>query len=252
VPNFERFVRLFWNEVFGLGVCGSNGASEGTIKSRKNSDGSDSYAKYKCKEGKWVLIRACGDLWCGAKRDAYVNTGIADNSGDKGYWWETNGYGGHSSYPGNVNLKDGFLSILNSCDGICAQYTLSGGSMSEPTLFEIGFNMTTGYDVSKDVSSWEGVCVSYQSDRNLAMLLDGDSKLHGSDVPKVVLPKSEEGTVLNFSWKDFKQDGWGNKIEGEKMALQTTGMGIWNLNGSSSELSGSFVIYGLGRRGTCK
>jgi hypothetical protein len=84
------------------------------------------------------------------------------------------------------------------------------------------------------------------------MLLDGDSKLHGSDVPKVVLPKSEEGTVLNFSWKDFKQDGWGNKIEGEKMALQTTGMGIWNLNGSSSELSGSFVIYGLGRRGTCK
>ena len=55
VPDFEKFVRKFWSEELGLGVCGSDSTPMGTLKvvPNKNSNLPNRLSHYKCTADGW-------------------------------------------------------------------------------------------------------------------------------------------------------------------------------------------------------
>ena len=205
------------------------------------------------------LPKGCGDLWCGADKDEIIR--YDDTS--FGVWYDfTDGYNGgmssisypirNSDFPLQLVMND----VLDSCHGICGTVSLRG--MFDIEYVHIAFTMTGEEIGTKDISSWEGICVAYESQLpiefdmwptdDVLMQMDGD-------VPYVSLPATRSGMVVrDIRWEQFKQYGW----SWGGQALVMSGLDIskavqslsFKIVGKPGDV-GDFAIYGLGRLGTC-
>lgn len=198
----------------------------------------------------------CGDLWCGKKKDYVIK--IDDNS--YGFWTDSTDIvdGGKSTivYPAEKAALSGryaFTSIIDECAGVCGQYKMSKGTLDYDPFVMISFTLSEDGVTPKNITSWEGICISFQSDAAV-MLSIGLGDIEESinyAIPAVDLGKSQNGTVKNLLWSDFEQPSWAKiKITTED-AVQKAVRINFQMSAKTGSV-GNFHIYGVGRYGTCK
>lgn len=206
------------------------------------------------------------DLWNGADQLARVNVG----NKAAGNWFNFN-YGGAGTsnviFPGGdgSNLSVEILEeTVSLCDGVCGTVKLE--NLTSRPMAGVGFTVAEE-DSTADISSWGGVCVTYESAMAITVALgvetDGDSINWAS--PFVTLPKSikdilsldqllgsDKVVTRCAKWSDFKIPEWTNASEnsqvgtvlsGEEAAKQVVAI-LFMFNGESSE-SGAFNIKGV-------
>ena len=198
----------------------------------------------------------CGDLWCGEKLDYNVNFG----NGSVGHWFDINAeYSTEKStvrYPigrSQVRLEEAVNEVVDACYGICGSYSLTGDYTTN--FVTVGFSMSEEGNVPVDISSWEGICVAYESDIEIFVQigLTNQRELEALfDIPTTKLPKASGMQVKDLSWEDFGQNGWGGDLEisGQDAAKEAASIKFM-IQSADSTAKGSFGIYGIGRKGTC-
>jgi len=102
--------------------------------------------------------------------------------------------------------------------------------------------------VPLDISSWGGLCVEYSSTASFKVSVSAYGG--GDDKPLAVLTASSTRTVANLPWSDFSPEGWSAypvSISAATAVAQHIGFSFET--SASSETS--FVIYKIGKYGTC-
>ena len=201
---------------------------------------------YKCSNKKWAP--ECGDLWCGAAKDYFVNTGIADNSGSYGYWadfaWSESGTKLDSvvRYPkekDDSSVQDAFKPIIDTCGGICGEMVFDSNS----TYAGVYFTLTEDGETPKDISSWEGLCIIYQSVRNAVFQIEWFDDKNTIHVSEASLPASTDKKIVDFVWSNFRSSG-------EKAASRAAYIDFMIYG--NGKVTVPFAIYSIGRHGTCQ
>ena len=172
--------------------------------------------------------------WIGSVADATtpakVETGLENETHTAGYWYVLNDNedGGQSKVVwGKTPLT---TNIVPACQGICGTANLEMGSMLYNPWVLIGFDIVGRTSAnspslaSADVSAWEGVCLTYRSEKASELLLglgDYDEAI-GYAYPAVSLPATHDndGQRICARWSEFVQPGWARKakISGEEAA----------------------------------
>ena len=201
---------------------------------------------YKCSNKKWAP--ECGDLWCGAAKDYFVNTGIADNSGSYGYWadfaWSESGTKLDSvvRYPkekDDSSVQDALKPIIDTCGGICGEMVFDSNS----TYAGVYFTLTEDGETPKDISSWEGLCIIYQSVRNAVFQIEWFDDKNTIHVSEASLPASTDKKIVDFVWSNFRSSG-------EKAASRAAYIDFMIYG--NGKVTVPFAIYSIGRHGTCQ
>ena len=187
------------------------------------------------------------DLWNGAAGDKTVKTALyADDSWKslaKGEWYDyTDRYsGGNSSFSWWKYRADDdhsglyFEQVIDECGGLCGSVKLSGMMDLDPVAL-FGFqlaNKSTGGVKAVDITNWNGVCVTYQTDIPIVLDLNpvslevdfdtasADFVVEEDDYeiykwPSVTLPVTSEESTMCFAWDDFTQAYLDKVPNGEK------------------------------------
>ena len=201
---------------------------------------------YKCSNKKWAP--ECGDLWCGVAKDYFVNTGIADNSGSYGYWadfaWSESGTKLDSvvRYPkekDDSSVQDALKPIIDTCGGICGEMVFDSNS----TYAGVYFTLTEDGETPKDISSWEGLCIIYQSVRNAVFQIEWFDDKNTIHVSEASLPASTDKKIVDFVWSNFRSSG-------EKAASRAAYIDFMIYG--NGKVTVPFAIYSIGRHGTCQ
>ena len=122
----------------------------------------------------------------------------------------------------------------------------------------VGFTLTEDGSTPVDISSWDGICVTYESDMQMDVQMGLPSERETElsyDVPVKKLAKVKGMQVRNISWNEFVQGGWSPiEFSGAEAAMEVKSIRFaFYLYPSeiSSSAKGDFAIYGIGRKGTC-
>ena len=182
------------------------------------------------------------DLWNGANGMARVNI-----NGGSGYWFsvddEDEGGSSQIDFPtldGHELTSDNMESLVSHCGGLCG--TVELGDASAPSA-GVGIALTEK-DTTVDISEWDGVCVSYESE--LAMRGELGYK-NGSDASDDMLSvnfdKTEKGAVAArcAKWADFKRNS--SDDSGAEASKKATSL-VFKFIGKAKE-SGYFNIKGV-------
>ena len=119
----------------------------------------------------------------------------------------------------------------------------------------VGFALSEDGITEKDVSSWEGICMTYESSANVTLEIGLDERLEATvytyALPFASLPKTiSERQTVDISWSDFKEPGWGAEhISGTEAVKKATKI-RFKIQAKTGT-SGDFAIYTIGRLGTC-
>lgn len=199
------------------------------------------------------------ETWMGDASVYKIDTGFGDGSesDQSGYWYDyaDDADGGMSKITWPVAIGNEYEGgekaldpVIEHCKGVCGTFTLSKGTLTYNPFVGIGFNLVDGAQTPTDASSWGGVCIAYSSDANATLemgLGDAGDAAIGFDNPFVSLPKSATGSVVNKSWEDFKQAGWGKgKITGAEAATKLAAI-KFKIQGKDGT-TGSFNIMSVG------
>lgn len=182
------------------------------------------------------------DLWDGSNGDLQVNMG----NGVSGHWFSVNDGSENGSslikFPTiekeNLN-SDNIKSIVAYCGGVCG--TVELGQASDPSA-GVGIALAEN-DSSIDISGWDGICVSYESELSMEGVLSYENGA-SDDMPTVNFDKTASGNAVArcAKWTDFKQNSPNNNsgIEASKKASSI----IFKFVGKAKE-SGFFNIKGV-------
>ena len=181
------------------------------------------------------------DLWDGSNGDLHVNMG----NGVSGHWFSVNDGSENGSslikFPTiekeNLN-SDNIKSIVAYCGGICG--TVEFGQASDPSA-GVGIALAEN-DSSIDISGWDGICVSYESELSMEGVLSYENGA-SDDMPTVNFDKTASGNAVArcAKWTDFKQKSLENSgVEASKKASSI----IFKFVGKAKE-SGFFNIKGV-------
>lgn len=181
------------------------------------------------------------DLWDGSNGDLHVNMG----NGVSGHWFSVNDGSENGSslikFPTiekeNLN-SDNIKSIVAYCGGICG--TVEFGQASDPSA-GVGIALAEK-DSSIDISGWDGICVSYESELSMEGVLSYENGA-SDDMPTVNFDKTASGNAVArcAKWTDFKQKSLENSgVEASKKASSI----IFKFVGKAKE-SGFFNIKGV-------
>ncbi len=188
------------------------------------------------------------DLWNGADGSAIVNTGEAGT----GYWYsfDDEADGGTSSvkFPiakVNTHSPEAMQEIVSYCGGLCGTVELGG---QEESSAGVGFALTEN-DSTIDISGWDGLCVSYESELPMNALLgykEGEVSATAENMPFVNFEKTVKGITAArcAKWGDFKLDSL-NVKSGKDVSKKATSIkfkffgkpnekGYFNIRGVSS------------------
>ena len=206
--------------------------------------------------------KGCGDLWCGENLDYTVKF---DDNGSFGHWFVATDAGsgtGMSSitYPitnSHSELNMVVKEVVDTCHGICG--TISLIAIDEYMLPYAIVGVTLSDDASevKDVSSWEGICVAYESQIPITLEIYPSAErqvFFEFDLPRVSLPAASDMVVKNITWEQFKKyNAWSADIEksisGPEVAKELAQIVFMFQDKTGTRAD--FKIYGLGRLGTC-
>ena len=184
------------------------------------------------------------DLWDGSNGDLQVNMG----NGVSGHWFSVNDGSENGSslikFPTiekeNLN-SDNIKSIVAYCGGVCG--TVELGQASDPSA-GVGIALAEN-DSSIDISGWDGICVSYESELSMEGVLSYENGA-SDDMPTVNFDKTASGNAVArcAKWTDFKQNSPNNNsgIEASKKASsiifkfvgKAMQKGFFNIRGVSS------------------
>ena len=181
------------------------------------------------------------DLWDGSNGDLQVNMG----NGVSGHWFSVN----DGSENGSSLIKfptiekeylnsDNIKSIVAYCGGICG--TVEFGQASDPSA-GVGIVLAEN-DSSIDISGWDGICVSYESELSMEGVLSYENGA-SDDMPTVNFDKTASGNAVArcAKWTDFKQKSLDDSgVEASKKASSI----IFKFVGKAKE-SGFFNIKGV-------
>ena len=181
------------------------------------------------------------DLWDGSNGDLHINMG----NGVSGHWFSVNDGSENGSslikFPTiekeNLN-SDNIKSIVAYCGGICG--TVEFGQASDPSA-GVGIALAEK-DSSIDISGWDGICVSYESELSMEGVLSYENGA-SDDMPTVNFDKTASGNAVArcAKWTDFKQKSLENSgVEASKKASSI----IFKFVGKAKE-SGFFNIKGV-------
>ena len=124
---------------------------------------------------------------------------------------------GNSSIAWNEGVGENgevLTSTVLHCGGVCGTAVLEKGTLTYNPFVSVGFTLArdgSGKPVPVDVSTWNGICISYSSAAAPSLELDlGDSlnAAFGYAQPTVSLPKSSTGTRRCLTWDQFKFPSW--------------------------------------------
>ena len=178
--------------------------------------------------------------WNGADDDApdQIQTGLDNGTGTSGFWFTYTDYGdgGQSivHWDIDINPEPPFTlePIIYECKGICGTARLSKGTLTYNPFVGLGFNVAGEISekdwtlATGDASTWNGLCVTYTSDTDIALELGLGEKIDSTmnyANPAVTLPASQTDKRVVVSWSDFKQPSSYNgavKFDGETAAKQ--------------------------------
>lgn len=181
------------------------------------------------------------DLWDGSNGDLQVNMG----NGVSGHWFSVNDGSENGSslikFPTiekeNLN-SDNIKSIVAYCGGVCG--TVELGQASDPSA-GVGIALAEN-DSSIDISGWDGICVSYESELSMEGVLSYENGA-SDDMPTVNFDKTASGNAVArcAKWTDFKQKSLDDSgVEASKKASSI----IFKFVGKAKE-SGFFNIKGV-------
>ena len=208
----------------------------------------------------------CGDLWCGPEdKEGKVETGSMEESA--GWWFDyTDGqFGGTSgfTYPPDVTVDewDNFFGpLVRAYGGLRAHVEIGAGY--EYPYAGLGFNLVNYDDEGMDISWWGGVCIVYQSTINFSVELVPENEPYVTEYNNYKASvarstyigvsdlKSTSMNVLDIPWTKFRQEaGWGTIVSQDNVLASVARINL-RFNGSGGE-SGDFLIYSIGRLGTC-
>ena len=186
--------------------------------------------------------------WNGADGNYQVKTGLGNETGTYGTWYDFNdswAYSGSSKISYKINpcyeydsecIKHFFDPIIDYCVGICGTAVLDKGKSTTTPFAGVGFNVvgetstTNTTPAAGDASAWGGLCVTYTSDIEISLeqgLGDAIDSTMSHALPAVKLPASKRGNKVVVSWSDFKQPSWYDgavKFDGETAAKQLVGV----------------------------
>lgn len=183
------------------------------------------------------------DLWDGSNGGASVGS----LNGSAGYWFsvsEENDNGSSIKFPsveGNNLTLNNLKSVVSQCGGLCG--TVQLGESSTPNV-GVGIALADK-DKAVDISEWDGLCVSYESDLPMKGVLgyqDG-TDASADDMPSVNFDKTVNGGKVSrcAKWADFKQSSNnGSGVEASKKATSI----MFKFFGKAKE-TGYFNIKGV-------
>ena len=144
--------------------------------------------------------------------------------------------------------------IFGTCNGLCGMAVF--GNQAETPWAQAYFDLDVRFfNKTYDVSTWDGLCIAYTSDRKVTLKLNPiDDTPYNNDVPVFDLPKTPVDTpytVRNIKWKEFKQGGWGNgeRITGEEIVRELKSIAVQFMGTAGS--SQFFNIYRIGSYNDC-
>lgn len=199
----------------------------------------------------------CGDLWCGPKHEYNVRTGFT--SGEKapvGKWYHyiDEDIGGNSrldfpGFEGEYNVD--FELVIDKCGGICGSAYI--GDQYENPYVGFGFFTLDSWSKTADITSWNGICVSYVSDNKITLTVLPTDKVEAAmkwDHFATKLPASKTGSVVDIPWSKFAQAGWGVKYDKEEILKQVSRI-AFEIKDISAGSMVNFNIVSVGRLGSC-
>ena len=199
----------------------------------------------------------CGDLWCGPKHEYSVRTGFgSDDNKPVGAWYhyidDDNGGNSHLDFPGfEGNYSVNFDNVIDKCGGICGSAYL--GEDYENRYVGFGFFTLNSWTKTADITSWNGICVSYVSDNKISLTVLPTEKVEAAmkwDHFVLKLPASKTGSVVDIPWSKFAQSGWGVKYDREEILKQVTRI-AFEIKDIAAGTTVNFNIVSIGRLGSC-
>ena len=197
----------------------------------------------------------CGDIWCGSTATDGFSTITATDGTVIGTNWfyygdESNGGNSYFDWPATVELDASarykWEGVVLACNGICGTANLENGY----DFPYAGIGIITQDNSTVDISSWGGICVSYESDEQINVAIHPDEaeqeKMLWDDY-RFTVPAGSR--TIDIPWSKFSQRGYGpsysittllTKVQSIVFAYQDLGTGAAHFN-----------IVGVGKMGTC-
>ena len=185
------------------------------------------------------------DLWNGTNG----NGGFNSSNGALARWYsvddEENGGNSQIKFPtvdGNELTPDNVDSLVSRCGGLCG--TVELGETSAPSA-GVGIALTEN-ETAIDISGWDGICVSYESELPMKGLLGykNDDAGSSNDLPAVEFERTENGISASrcAKWTNFVQKSLmsNSGVEASKKATSI----IFKFFGNARE-TGFFNIKGV-------
>ncbi len=180
------------------------------------------------------------DLWDGENSVAFVNS----DNGLAARWYSVEDSGSSvikfPTIEGNDLSSDNMKSLVSYCGGLCG--TVELGESSEPSA-GVGIALTEN-ETAIDISKWDGLCVSYESELPMKGVLGyKDSETATDDLPTVDFDKTNGAKASRCAkWAEFKQKSMSNNsgVEASKKATTL----IFKFFGKAKE-TGFFNIKGV-------
>lgn len=196
--------------------------------------------------------------WNGSEdTEGRVLTGLDDGSEKSGYWYDYNDSndGGSSgfTFPADVtkNEWDNFYGPLCEAYG-GLKGTVSLGAGYDYPYAGIGFNVTGEDQLGGDITSWGGICLTYQSTLGFGIELGVENEKTVTEYNnyKATVPKAASMTVTSFTWEKFKQGtGWGKIVDQPEVLAKTAAIKL-KFEGTAGT-TGDFIIKQIGSNDIC-
>lgn len=225
IPNFEKYVKRFWWNNYGLGECDAKREKDSSANT--NSLSTNYKKNYVCSSGDWIEESvstvepekpATGlALWKGSEGtlDVFSDDAHKQSLGQMYYYASE---GTEFLFDGSTEANTLDDKVVETCKGVCGTLKFGSGIAAGRVnnYAGIGFNTLNEDGEGGNVKSWEGVCVTYTAtgdlDKITAQIKPVDDYLIGWNNPGVNLKKTSTPLTVNLPWKDFKQGSWNDKI----------------------------------------
>ena len=238
--SFSGLNKKYMDLPTGTSIRCLKGSSAVNINANSSSSSKNTISSSSFANGSY----ACGNLWCGKNLDYNVNLG----DGSYASWFDYAEDFGSITYP--VSKTTTMKPVIDACKGICGHFE----NLDVSSFSGVGFPVSEDGVSSTNISSWQGVCVSYKSDKQISLRIsfgdEDDWRIYGYATPEVSLPKSSTVITKDFSWSQFAQPAWAyeGKISGTEAVKKAVSI-RFEIGG---EGSGDFAIYSVGKSGSCK
>lgn len=181
-----------------------------------------------------------------------VYTGLDDGTGTQGYLWSytDSDNGGTSSFYWPSGMAFGSFEVPSRDNLGYLKGTAQFGSGFEYPFVRLGFHIA-GEKKSADITTWGGMCLVYSATQNFYLIVrfNGDNEATGFDLIQAKIPLKKDKSLVNVTWDDFIQEGWGTAVDkGEAIAkADRIEIGFKGSAGTTND----FSIYAIGKYGTC-